>query len=93
MSAIHIRVDDSTKKSAKKIFKKMGLDMSTAIKLYLHQVVLTKGIPFRLVTENGLTVEEEQEILKASEDAKNDINSDGPFSTAEEVQTYLDSLK
>jgi antitoxin component of RelBE/YafQ-DinJ toxin-antitoxin module len=69
------------------------MDMSGAIKVFFKQIVLTQGIPFPLLTENGLTMQQEQEILKASEEAKRGVNVDGPFETAEEVQAYLNSLK
>lgn len=93
MSTIQIRIDEKTKKSAKKVFDKIGMDMSSAVKVYLHQVVATQGIPFSLLTENGLTIQQENEILKASEEAKRGINVSGPFETAKELQDYLDSLK
>ncbi len=69
----------------------MGLDMSTAITLYLNQIVITQSIPFRLVTENGLTLEQEREVLKASEEAKRGMNVSGPFKGKEAVD-YLRNL-
>ena len=49
---VHVRVKDSTKKSAKRVLDKVGLDMSSAIKLYLNKIVITQTSPFRIVTEN-----------------------------------------
>ncbi len=46
MSQIAVRVDDELKKEATAIFNELGLDMSTAVKLFLKQSVLTKSIPF-----------------------------------------------
>lgn len=92
MSTIQVRIKDSTKKSAKKVFDKIGLDMSSAVKIYLHQVIITQGLPFRLVTENGLTPEEERDILKASKEAEQGINVTKPMSPKEAL-AYLDSLK
>lgn len=93
MPTIQIRIDEKTKKSAKKVLDRIGMDMSSAVKVYLKQIVITQGIPIQLLTENGLTIQQEQEILKASEEAKKGINVSGPFSTAKETQDYLDSLK
>lgn len=93
MPQIQLRIDEKTKQSVKKILDEVGLDMSSAIKIYLKQIILHKGIPFKVLTENGLSVEQEMEILKASEEAKKGINVDGPFDTAKETQDYLDSLK
>ena len=54
----------------KKVLDSIGMDMSSAVKVYLHQIVTTQGIPFPLLTENGLTIKQEKEILKASAEAK-----------------------
>ena len=91
MTTINIRTDEKLKKNAGKVLKNMGLDMSTGIKLFLHQVVLTNRIPFPIVTENGLTPEEEQAILKASEEAKQGINTSGPL-LDEKAIDYLKEL-
>ena len=93
MSNIHVRIKDATKKSATKVLEKMGIDMSTAITMYLNQIVITQSIPFRLVTENGLTLRQERDILKASKDAKRGINGEGPFETEEEIKAYFDSIQ
>lgn len=42
----------------------LGLDLSTAINIYLVQIIEKQGIPFEIVTENGLTPQEEKKILK-----------------------------
>ena len=46
MSQIAVRVDDKLKKDATEVFSELGLDMSTAVKLFLKQSVLTRSIPF-----------------------------------------------
>lgn len=91
MPTIQIRIDEKTKKSAKKILNKVGIDMSSAIKIYLKQIVINEGIPFKLVTENGLTIEQEMEILKASEEAKQGINVTRAMSPKEALN-YLKNL-
>ncbi len=64
MTTIQIRTDEKTKKTAMKILDKLGMDLTTAINIYLVQIVEKKGIPFEILTENGMTVAEEEEILK-----------------------------
>lgn len=91
MSNIHVRVKDDRKKKAKAVLDKIGIDMSTAINLYLQQIVVTNGIPFRLVTENGLTPEQERDILIASDEAARGINVTEPMSPKEAL-AYLDTL-
>ncbi len=64
MTTIQIRTSEKTKKTAQQILQKLGLDLSTAINIYLVQIIEKKGIPFEILTENGLTLAEEEEILK-----------------------------
>ena len=90
MSNIQIRIDKKEKEEAKKIFDKLGLDMSSAIKLFLRQARIKKGLPFLLLTENGLTNEEEDSILKASTEAKKGKNVLHSLSTKEAID-YLKS--
>jgi len=52
---LQVRIDSKTKNAAARIFTSLGLDMSTGIKIYLHQVLKHKGIPFQILTENGYT--------------------------------------
>ena len=90
MATIQIRIDEETKKSVQVVLKELGLDMSAAIKLFLKQVVIRNGLPFKVNTENGLTLEQEAELLKASADAKKGIGVSGPFETMEEFINYLE---
>ena len=60
MSQIAVRVDDQLKKEAAALFNELGLDMSTAVKLFLKQSVLTKSIPFKLALDEYSQEEVEQ---------------------------------
>jgi len=91
MSYIQIRINEYEKKEVKKIFKDLGLDMSTAIKLFLNKVRNTKGLPFLLTTENGLSSEQEDKILKASQEANNGKNISKAFNKKEAID-YLKNL-
>lgn len=91
MTTIQIRVDERTKRSAKKVFERVGLDMSSAIRLYLKQVSIRKGLPFTVLTENGLTPEEEDEILRREAEAEAGINV-SPAMDADEAIEYLKKL-
>ena len=91
MSTIQIRIDDKTKASAKRILDILGIDMSSAIKAYLRQIVIQKGIPLHLTTENNFTPKEEQEIIKASKEAKVGKNITKPMNLKEAID-YLNKL-
>jgi DNA-damage-inducible protein J len=67
-SVINFRTKESVKKEASKIFDKMGLDMSSALNTFLHNVIIRKAMPMNLITENGYTIAREQEIIAAAKD-------------------------
>jgi DNA-damage-inducible protein J len=50
---INIDVGETTKLEASKVLEKMGLNMTTAIKMFLNQVVADKGLPFQPHTSNA----------------------------------------
>lgn len=61
MATITARVDENVKKEAETLFKKMGLNMSTAMNLFLKKCILEQGIPFELKVPNGETLKAMQE--------------------------------
>lgn len=67
---INVRVDRKTKKEAQKVLEELGLDLSTGIKTFLRNVVLTQSLPLNLRTKNGFTVRQELEMLEEVRQAK-----------------------
>ena len=47
-SMLQVRVDTSLKDEAAKVFEKLGIDTSTAIRMFLKRSVMENGIPFRM---------------------------------------------
>jgi len=48
---INIRVDKDVKSKAQNVFSALGLDMTSAVNIFLRQAIRKNGIPFDLVTE------------------------------------------
>lgn len=46
MSNINIRIDAEKKAKAQELFSSLGMDMSTAINLFIQQAINFNGIPF-----------------------------------------------
>ena len=46
MTTLNIRIEAKTKAAASKALAGMGLDLSTGVKMFLHQVVTEQGMPF-----------------------------------------------
>ena len=53
---VHARVDPQLKKAAERVFTKIGISTTEAIRLFLKQVELHKGLPFPVSIPNGETV-------------------------------------
>ena len=60
-----IRIDSEIKKEAVALFDQLGLDMSGAVNLFLHQCVLRGGLPFAVEVPHY-----DQRVLKAMTEAK-----------------------
>ena len=45
-AATQIRIDADVKRDATELFSQLGLDMSGAVNLFLHQCILRGGLPF-----------------------------------------------
>ncbi|MFA5169513.1 MAG: type II toxin-antitoxin system RelB/DinJ family antitoxin [Candidatus Paceibacterota bacterium] len=62
---IQVRIDSETKNEAKKILDSLGMDMSSAIKIFFRQIINAKNFPCELRGENGFTLRN-AEILRES---------------------------
>ena len=81
-----IRIDSDIKKQATELFSKLGLDMSSAVNLFLYQCVLRGGLPFSVEIPKY-----NKETIKAMDDAKrisNDSNVKG-YTSMDELKKSL----
>jgi len=63
-TATRARIEPAVKAKAKKIFAKVGLSESEAIRLFYHHSVLAGGIPFDLKIPNAETRAAMKEVDK-----------------------------
>ena len=47
-SLLQVRVEDSLKDEAAQVFEKLGIDTSTAVRMFLKRAIMENGIPFRM---------------------------------------------
>lgn len=47
-SVMQIRVDEQLRNEATEIYEKLGIDLSTAVRMFLKRSVLDNGIPFSM---------------------------------------------
>jgi addiction module RelB/DinJ family antitoxin len=71
-SNINIRVDSDIKSKAQDVFTALGLDMTSAINIFLRQAIRKNGIPFELVTNQprGIYGREKRFIMNIEEKIK-----------------------
>lgn len=82
MTTLNVRIEEKTKAQANKTLARLGLDMSSAVKLFLNQVVKEDGLPF-LPTNNPA-------VIKARWDKQVAQAMKGPsFKTAKEALRNL----
>ncbi len=65
-----IRIESEVKKQATELFSILGLDMSSAVNLFLHQCILRGGVPFNVEMPkyNQSTIDAMEEGLRISRD-------------------------
>ncbi len=53
---IHARIDPRLKRSAERVFSSIGISTTEAIRIFLRQVELHKGLPFPVAVPNAETL-------------------------------------
>ncbi|MFA4942152.1 MAG: type II toxin-antitoxin system RelB/DinJ family antitoxin [Patescibacteria group bacterium] len=72
---LQIRIDSKTKNEAKKILDGLGMDMSSAIKIFFRQVINTRSFPCELRDENGFTLRNSDILRESIASANNSSKS------------------
>ena len=75
-TAMTVRIDPDIKNKAAEYLKQMGLTTSEATRLFLHSVVLHKGLPFELRIPNEKTVTAIKETKEGKNIIKHIINAE-----------------
>lgn len=86
---LQVRIDRDLKEAAEEIFAEIGLDATTAVRLFFTKVAQTRSIPFRLKAEPEFSPEAEERILAAWEESKDPANRVGPFSDVRQLIAHL----
>ena len=56
-SVVQFRVEEELKAQATELFEKLGIDLSTALRIFLKRSVAAKGLPFSMTLENDTITE------------------------------------
>ncbi len=82
----NISIDAEVKKQAQELFAALGLDLSTAINIYLKKAIAEQGIPFEVSRDmpNAVTA-------KAIADSEKGEDVYGPFDSVEALMEALNA--
>ena len=83
-TSMTIRMNREVKQQAQQIFTDLGMDMTTAINVFLRQAIRYKGFPFEVTLQTPNTV-----TLAAMDAAEHDKDMHGPFDS---VSSLMDAL-
>ena len=85
-STIQVRVDDDLKKKSDKLFKELGTDTTTAIRMFLTQAVAHNGFPFEIkrISENPYLPLSEEQLLQKLELSRKHAEQ-GQYRNADDV--------
>ena len=82
-----VRIDADIKREATALFSSLGLDMSSAVNMFLHQCVLRGGLPFAVdvpqFSEKTLSAMKEAKRISRDPDVKG-------YNNMEELKAALD---
>lgn len=85
-STIQVRVDDELKSKSDQLFKDLGTDTNSAIRIFLTQAVANNGFPFEIkrVEHNPYVSMSEEMLLEKLERARVSA-SQGQYRSADDV--------
>lgn len=87
---LQIRLDENLKRKAEKIFRKIGIDTPTAIRIFFAKVTDTGGIPFFLQSaDDGYTPQQILALDRLAARTKKGKNVSAAFSSVDELLTDL----
>lgn len=79
MATFQLRLDDTLKQKSDALFSSLGLDTSTAIRIFLSAAVENNGIPFQVKHKDNFSLQQ------AVSDSRNRENLHGSFDSAKDA--------
>lgn len=93
VTRINFRTDQKTKEEAEELFEELGLDMTTALNMFLKQAVREQALPIRPSVHKPLSTETQEAISHVEKILRGEISDDGTsFENAHDAANFLDEL-
>ncbi|HGS1166934.1 TPA: type II toxin-antitoxin system RelB/DinJ family antitoxin [Streptococcus pneumoniae] len=81
--SISIRLDSEVKDQAQQVFSNLGMDMTTAINIFLRQAIQYQGLPF------DVRLDENRKLLQALTDLDQNRNMSQSFESVSDLMEDL----
>ena len=82
-TSMSIRVDSEVKEQAQQVFNNLGMDMTTAINIFLRQAIQYQGLPF------DVRLDESRNLLEVLTDLDQNRNMSQSFESISDLMEDL----
>ena len=82
-TSMSIRLDSEVKEQAQQVFNHLGMDMTTAINIFLRQAIQYQGLPF------DVRIDENQKLLQVVMDVDQNRNMSQSFESVSDLMEDL----
>ena len=82
-TSMSIRLDSEVKEQAQQVFNNLGMDMTTAINIFLRQAIQYQGLPF------DVRLDENRRLLEVLTDLDQNRNMSQSFESVSELMENL----
>ena len=82
-TSMSIRLDSEVKEQAQQVFNHLGMDMTTAINIFLRQAIQYQGLPF------DVRLDENQKLLQVLTDLDQNRNISQSFESVSDLMEDL----
>ncbi|WP_084667749.1 type II toxin-antitoxin system RelB/DinJ family antitoxin [Streptococcus pneumoniae] len=82
-TSMSIRLDSEVKEQAQQVFSNLGMDMTTAINIFLRQAIQYQGLPF------DVRLDENRKLLQALTDLDQNRNMSQSFESVSDLMEDL----
>ena len=90
-SLVQIRVDDQLKEDVTNIYEELGMDLPTAIRIFLKRSVQEKGIPFSMKLSD---IQRDNKVVSAMQRMSQAAEENGTANmTLEEINKEIQAVR
>ena len=82
-TSMSIRLDSEVKEQAQQVFNNLGMDMTTAINIFLRQAIQYQGLPF------DVRLDENRKLLQVLTDLDQNLNMSQSFESVSDLMEDL----